>query len=66
MFSGEYCEILRNSFFYKTSLVAVSETGRKSPDDNKLMANSNLRYGQQQRTTSNCHYERIRQQKNKK
>ena len=52
-FSSEYCEIL----------VAVSETGTKSPDDNKLITKSNLRYEQQKQTTTNCRYKVIRQQK---
>ena len=50
VFSIEYCRILKNSFFNKTSLVAVSETGRKSLDHNKLIMNNYLRYEQQQRT----------------
>ena len=47
VFSIEYSRILKNSFFNKTSLVAVSETGRKSLDDNKLIMNNYLRYEQQ-------------------
>ena len=37
MVFSEYCEILKNNFFYRTSLLLVSVTGRKSPDDNKLI-----------------------------
>ena len=63
--SSEYCKILRNAFSYRTSLVAVSEAGRKAPaaDDNKLITNNNLRYEQQQRATTNCRYKGVRQQK---
>ena len=41
------------------------ETGRKSPvaDDYKLITNNNLRYEHQQKTTINCRYKGIRQQK---
>ena len=45
MFSRGYCEVLKNNSFHRTSLVAVSETNRKSPaaDDDKLITNNNLR-----------------------
>ena len=48
-----------------SSLMTVSETGRKSPaaDDNKLIINNNLRYEQQQRKAFSCLYKRIRQKK---
>ena len=59
-FSSEYYE---EQLSYRTSLVAVSETNRKSPNDDKLITNSNLRYEQQQRTKTNCRYKGIRQQK---
>ena len=45
MFFGIYCKIFKKGFSYRTYLLAVSETGRKSPaaDDHKLKTN-NLRY----------------------
>ena len=43
--------------------MAVFETGRKSPDDNKLITSNKLRYEQQQRTATNCRYKGIRQEK---
>ena len=49
--------------FYRISLMAVSETNRKSLDDNILIRNKNLRCKQQQQTTTNCRYKGIRQKK---
>ena len=45
-FPSEYCVILKDSLFNRTSLRAVSEKDMMSPaaDDNKLITKNNLRY----------------------